>query len=145
MKEYKITYETLNDDNKESQSAIKNLLFSIDKRKVIKKGEKVVVDALPIEGGGCFFILTLTPSVKRKYKIKKTDTTNLYSLGSMNNLLDFINVFKKFSDKEQKITIYKMNEDYFVTTEGYDLKLNSVLSEFGEIVENFHKNRECGV
>ena len=141
MKEYKITYENLNDGNKASQLAIKNLLFSIDKRKMIQKGEKVFVDALPIEDGGCFFIFTFTPSVKKRYKIKKPDGTNLYLLGSMNNLLDFINVAKKIFNEEKKITIYKMNDDFFVATEGYDLKLNSVLLEFGENVENFYKNR----
>ena len=141
MKEYKITYETLNDGNKESQSAIKNLLFSIDKRKMIQKGEKVDVDALPIEDGGCFFIFTFTPSVKKKYKIKKPDSTNLYFMGSMDNLLDFINVAKKTFYEEREITIYKMNEEFFVATKGCDLKLNSALSEFGENVENFYKTR----
>jgi negative regulator of genetic competence, sporulation and motility len=140
MREYKITYENLNNDNKDSQSAIRNLLDSVDKRKRIEKGEKVIVEALPIENGGCFFIFTFTPSVKKKYKIKKSEGTTFFYMGNMNNLLDFINVAKKTFENETSVTVYKMNEEFFISTNG-NHDLNNLLSEFGEIVENFNRNR----
>ncbi len=140
MKEYKITYESLNKDNKDSQSAIRNLLDSVDKRKRIEKGQKVIVEALPIENGGCFFIFTFTPSVKKKYKIRKPDSTTFFFMGNMNNLLDFINVAKKTFEDETSVVVYKMNEEFFVSTSG-NQKLNTLLSEFGGIVENFTRNR----
>ncbi len=140
MREYKITYENLNNDNKDSQSAIRNLLDSVDKRKRIDKGEKVIVEALPIENGGCFFIFTFTPSVKKKYKIKKSEGTTFFHMGNMNNLLDFINVAKKTFENETSVTVYKMNEEFFISTNG-NHDLNNILSEFGEIVENINRNR----
>ena len=58
MKEYDITYETLNNQDRKNQVAIKNLLEQIDPRNILENGGKVIVEAMPIDGGGCFFIFT---------------------------------------------------------------------------------------
>lgn len=146
MKEYKITYETLNSDNKASQSAIKNLLQHIDDKRLIK-GEKVVVEALPTEEGGCFLIFTFVPPEKRKYKIRRAEKHSFFLVESLDNLLDFINVAKKNPEQKALCSIYKMDDNFFVSLQDSSPKTRILLSEFGRIAEKFVCDRvaEYGV
>ena len=49
MKTYNITYESLNNQDADTQIAIRKLLDHIDNKNSIKTGGKVVVEALPID------------------------------------------------------------------------------------------------
>lgn len=140
MRKYRITYDCLEENNESSQQAIRNIIKSIDNE---KNYEKVVVEALPIEKGGCFFIFTFTPSVKRKYKIRKSEDRTVFSIANINNLLDFMSYAKKTIRKDIVFTVYKMDEGFFISVPSCNQRLNIMLSEFGNLTGKFTRDRIC--
>lgn len=130
MKEYDITYETLNNNDRKNQVAIKNLLEQIDHQNTLGKGGKVLVEAMPIDGGGCFFIFTFAP-MRKRYKLKKSEPVSFYRMENLNDLLDFLNVTRKIPSKEDSIIAYRMNKNYYVSISRENIKIKTVLNEFG--------------
>ena len=94
MKTYNITYESLNNQDADTQIAIRKLLDHIDNKNSIKTGGKVVVEALPIDGGGCFFIFTFIQD-RRKYKLKRAEPNSFFVLEKLDD-------FHKGNNKECK-------------------------------------------
>jgi hypothetical protein len=113
MRKYNITYEALDNQDTNTRVAIRKLLDHIDTEKSIRNSRKVVVETLPIEGGGCFFIFTFM-QVRRKYKLKKHEEIRLFSLENLNDFLDLICTIRKNPDKDVFLTAYEMGNDYFV-------------------------------
>ena len=95
MKEYDITYETLNNQDRKNQVAIKNLLEQIDQRNILENGGKVIVEAMPIDGGGCFFIFTFQ-QLRKRYKLKTPESVSFYRMENLNDLLTGLNGFEHF-------------------------------------------------
>ena len=83
MEKLHITYESLNDSNEETQVALKTLLSKIDTEKRLSKDEKVLVEAMPTENGGCFFILTFT------YRNKIEKIINVFSTENERRFVSF--------------------------------------------------------
>ena len=134
MKEYDITYETLNNQDRKNQVAIKNLLEQIDQRNILENGGKVIVEAMPIDGGGCFFIFTFQ-QLRKRYKLKTPETVSFYRMENLNDLLDFLCVTRKLPNSEISIDAYRMNKDYYISFPRENSKIKTVLNEFGTEVD----------
>ena len=136
MEKLHITYESLNDGNEKTQIALKTLLSKIDNEKRLSKGEKVIVEAMPTENGGCFFILTFTYSKKKRYKVKKNESSFIFCADNINDFLDFISVVRKNTDYQQICQAYKLKNNYFLFIPDDSRKLNHLVMEYGEKTEN---------
>lgn len=129
MKKYHITYEKLDCDN----NVIKNILNVIKASDKLNGSEKVTVEALPVNDGGCFFILTFTPKKKVRYKMKKISQNSVFKTDNIDNLLDFVSALKVKHQKNLKYEIYKMNESFYMQFPERSHKLYAVMGEFGQI------------
>lgn len=139
MKKLQITYENLTNQNYEAKIAIRKLLDQIDRKNHIRNGGKVIVEALPIDGGGCFFIFTFT-NIQKRYKLKKNESVSFYLLKSLDDLLDFICVIRKTLKSEKSVVAYTMEKNYYVSIPG-DKKMKMLLSEFGTEVDGVTGDR----
>ncbi len=137
MEKLHITYESLNDSSEKTQIALKSLLHKIDAEKRLSKGEKVVVEAMPMENGGCFFIFTFTYIKKKRYKVKKNDVSLIFQTDNLNNLLDFVSVAKKNTNIQQTCEAYKLKNSYYLFIPIENENLNHLVCEYGESLKNF--------
>ncbi|MBR5321886.1 MAG: hypothetical protein IKU41_08625 [Clostridia bacterium] len=128
MKKHNITYETL-----ESNNAIKNILNVIKASDKFNTSEKITIEALPVNNGGCFFILTFAPKKKTRYKMKKLNTNSVFKTDNIDNLLDFVSALKEKYQKNLKYEIYKMNNAFYMQIPERNQQLNAVMGEFGQI------------
>ena len=128
MKKHNITYETL-----ESNNAIKNILNVIKASDKFNTSEKITIEALPVNNGGCFFILTFAPKKKTRYKMKKLNTNSVFKTDNIDNLLDFVSALKEKYQKNLKYEIYKMNNAFYMQIPERNQRLNAVMGEFGQI------------
>ena len=142
MKKYHITYETLDSDN----NAIKNILNVIKASDKFNDSEKITIEALPVNNGGCFFILTFTPKKKMRYKMRKLSGNSVFKTDNLDNLLDFVSALKEKHPKNLKYEIYKMNESFYMQIPERSQKLHAVMGEFGQISDVIpEKINEYGV
>ena len=142
MKKHNITYETLDSNN----NAIKNILNIIKASDKIDTSEKITVEALPVNDGGCFFILTFTPKKKVRYKMRKLQNNSVFKTDNLDNLLDFVSALKEKHPKNLKYEIYKMNESFYMQIPERSQKLYAVMGEFGQISDVIpEKINEYGV
>ena len=129
MKKYHITYETLESNN----NAIKNILNVIKASEKVDVSEKITVEVLPVNNGGCFFILTFKPKKKTRYKMRKLSTNSVFETDNIDNLLDFVSALKEKCQKNLKYEIYKMNNSFYMQIPERSQKLHAVMGEFGQI------------
>lgn len=129
MKKYHITYETLESNN----NAIKNILNVIKASEKVDVSEKITVEVLPVNNGGCFFILTFKPKKKTRYKMRKLNTNSVFETDNIDNLLDFVSALKEKCQKNLKYEIYKMNNSFYMQFPERSQKLHAVMGEFGQI------------
>ncbi len=135
MEKLHITYESLNDSSEDTQIALKSLLCRIDLEKRFSKGQRVVVEAMPTENGGCFFIFTIT-NKKRRYKVKRNDISLIFGADSLDDFLDFITVAKKNINMQQICEAYKLKNNYFLFIPKENEEINRLVSEYGERLKN---------
>ena len=133
MKKYHITYENLNYNNKTVQEGVKKLLEVIKASDKYNTDDKITIEALPINNGGCFFIFTFSPKRKTRYKMKKAERSICFKAESVDNLLDFILSVKKIEHKNCNCEIYKMKGDFYIEIPAITQKINAVAREFGQI------------
>ena len=136
MEKLHITYESLNDSNEETQIALKTLLSKIDTEKRISKDEKLLVEAMPTENGGCFFILTFTYRKKKRYKVKRNESSFIFRAENINDFLDFISTARKNTEYQQVCEAYKLKNNYYLFIPDDIRKLNHLVTEYGEKTEN---------
>lgn len=129
MKKHHITYENLDCDN----NAIKNILNVIKVSDKVNGSEKITIEALPVNDGGCFFILTFTPKKKVRYKMRKLNRNSVFKTDNLDNLLDFVSALKVKHQKNLKYEIYKMNDSFYMKFPERSQKLHAVMGEFGQI------------
>ncbi len=146
MEKFHITYDSLSDSNESTQVAIKNLLQRVDVDNRISKGERVVVEALPTENGGCFFIFTFTKPPKKRYKVKKNDTSLIFKAECLNDFLDFISTAKSNVISDQKCHAYEMKNCFYLFIPKTNDRINAVVSEFGTASNNtdYERLKEYG-
>lgn len=135
MEKFHITYEMLNDNSEKTQIALKSLLWEIHPEKRLSKGEKVLVEAMPTENGGCFFIFTFTYK-KKRYKVKRKDTAFIFCADNLNDFLDFISIIKKNTHISYTCNVYKLKNNYYLHIPDDSEKLNHYAWEYGEKSEN---------
>ena len=133
MKKYHITYETLDCDSQFTQSAIQSILKVIKASEKFNMKDKVLIEALPICDGGCFFIFTFTPKKKVRYKMKKYKDYTVFKTDTLDNLLDFVSALKKHYRNNQKYEIYKLENSFYMEIPENSQKINAVMGEFGQI------------
>lgn len=136
MEKLHITYDSLNDSSEKTQIALKSLLCRIDADKRLSRGEKVIVEAMPTENGGCFFIFTFTYSKKKRYKVKRNDVPLVFQSDNLNDFLDFISALKKNIKQQQTCEAYKLKNDYFLFIPDENEKLYHLVEEYGEKTKN---------
>lgn len=136
MEKFHITYDSLNDGNEKTQIALRTLLSGFDAEKRLSKGEKVIVEALPTENGGCFFIFTFTYNKKKRYKVKRYNTSFIFRADNVDDFLDFISTAKKNIEQKQTCQAYKLKNNYFLFIPDENERLNHFATEYGEKAEN---------
>ncbi len=135
MEKLHITYETLNDGSEKTQIALKTLLSKIDAEKRLSKGEKVIVEAMPTEDGGCFLIFTFSYK-KKRYKVKRNNASFIFCADNLNDFLDFISTIKKNIQSPYTCTAYELKNNYYLHIPDHNEKLNHFACEYGEEKEN---------
>ena len=136
MEKFHITYESLNDGNEKTQIALKTLLSRADAPKRFSKGEKVIVEAMPTENGGCFFILTFTYNKKKRYKVKQYGHSFIFRAENINDFLDFISTAKKNIVSQNACQAYKLKNNYYLYIPYDSRELSHLVMEYGEKTEN---------
>lgn len=136
MEKFHITYESLNNSSEKTQIALKSLLSRIDTEKRLSKGEKVIVEAMPTENGGCFFIFTFTYSKKKRYRVKRNDVSLIFRTDNLDDFLDFISIAKKNIRHQQVCEAYKLKNNYFLFVPDKNEMLNRFVDEYGEKSKN---------
>lgn len=146
MEKFHITYDTLNCDDENTKNILKSLLYKIDTENRISKGEKVLVEAMPTENGGCFFILTFTRKRKTVYRLKRNNAPAIFHTDTIDNVLDFLSVIRNKEIADQKIEVFSMDSEYFLHIPQNSRKLNIIMCEYGESVHNvnYEKLKEYG-
>ena len=145
MKKYHITYETLACDCQFTQSAIQSILKVIKASDKFNMSDKILVEALPICDGGCFFIFTFTQKKKIRYKMKKYNDYTVFKTDTIDNLLDFVSALKKQYRKNLEYEIYKLENSFYMQIPENSQKINAVMGEFGQISDVIpEKIREYG-
>jgi negative regulator of genetic competence, sporulation and motility len=135
MKKFQITYEMLDDNSEETQIAIKSLLSEIKTEKRFSMDEKVVVEALPTENGGCFFIFTFTHKRKR-YKVKQNNKPFIFQADNVDDFLDFISAIKRNTQYSHICNAYKVKNNYYLHIPYNNKKITHFAMEYGEKTEN---------
>ncbi len=141
MEKFHITYDLLDNKNEKMEIAIKSLIHEIDVEKRLSKGEKVIVEAMPTEEGGCFFIFTFTRTTKKKYKLKRKESFLIFQVNNVDDLLDFISAITKANRNDCKCEIFNMENEYFMVISDYDEKIKAVVCEYGDIYTNINYAR----
>lgn len=145
MKKYHITYETLACDCQFTQSAIQSILKVIKASDKFNMSDKILVEALPICDGGCFFIFTFTQKKRVRYKMKSYNDYTIFKTDTVDNLLDFVSALKKQYRKNLEYEIYKLENSFYMQIPENSQKINAVMGEFGQISDVIpEKIREYG-
>ncbi len=130
MKKYSITYENIEKDEQTARTVIKNILSRTEAAGRLESGENVIVEALPVPNGGCFFILTFTEK-KTRYKVKK-EPFYVFEAEKLDDLLDFVSAMRKSAEVKGKCRAYKMSDRYFLSVPQNLPKAVKLMGEFGK-------------
>lgn len=141
MQKFHITYDILNCNNEKTKNLLKTLLQSIDAENRLMKGEKVLIEALPTEDGGCFFILTFSHRRKTVYRIKRNNTSAIFHAENLNDMLDFVSAVKKKGVTGQNFEAFTMENKYFLYIPESSKKLSTIMCEYGENADNINYER----
>lgn len=146
MEKFHITYDILNCNNEKTKNVLKTLLHNIDAENRLSKGEKVLIEAMPTENGGCFFILTFSHKRKTVYRLKRNNEPSVFHTDNIDNMLDFLSAVKKKGITGQNFEAFTMNEDYFIYIPETGKKLSIIMCEYGDNARNinYEKLKEYG-
>ena len=137
MKRFHITYDTLSSDSKHTETIIRKILNEISQEK-FKIKDKIIVEALPTDNGGCFFIFTFSEK-KIRYKVKRSNSDVFFCADNLNDLLDSIASLQKQSTLNSSCQIFKMNNLFYLQLSPCHKPLHSILKEFGCLINSFSK------
>ena len=137
MKRFHITYDSLGRDNEHTENAIKNILKEIS-QKEIHINDKILVEALPVDDGGCFFIFTFSER-KHRYKLKKPTSDVFFYTKNINELLDCISSAQKRSNTSSPCRLFKMNNSFYLNLSPEHRFLYPTFKEFGELTTSCSK------
>ena len=137
MKRFHITYDTLNSDSEHTESFVRKILNEISQDK-LKANDKILVEALPIDNGGCFFIFTFSEK-KTRYKVKKSNSDIFFYTDNLNELLDSISSAQKQSKENLPCQVFKMNNNFYLQLSPNHNHLHPTFKEFGYLTTSFSK------
>lgn len=137
MKRFHITYDSLSSDNEHTENAIKNILKEIS-QKEFHINDKILVEALPIDDGGCFFIFTFYEK-KRRYRLKKSSTDIFFYTKNLDDLLDCISSAQELSNSSSPCRLFKMNNSFYLNLSPEHRLLHPIFKEFGKLTTSFSK------
>ena len=137
MNHFHITYDSLDCDNQLTEMAIRNILNEISQDK-IKANNKITVEALPTDDGGCFFIFTFSVKAHR-YKVKKTNHDLFFKADNLNSLLDTISHLKQKTDHKTSCKIFEMNNDFYLQLSPKHKRFYPIFKEYGFISNSISK------
>lgn len=131
MKRLQITYDKLENNNKAAQSAIKALIYSIDPERRPSHNERVVVEVMPVEDGGCFFILTFLPRKGGRYRVKSRSSASVLEMEGLDDFLELVSFVKSRNKMKIRGRVYKMDGKYYLSLSECDKELTDRLCEYG--------------
>ena len=137
MNQFHITYDSLDCDNELTEIAIRKILSEISQDK-IKVNNKITVEALPTDEGGCFFIFTFSVK-KHRYKVKNLYNDIFFKTDSLNSLLDTISFVQKSTDAKMPCKIFEMNNVFYLHLSPKHKSFYPIFKEFGLISSSFSK------
>ena len=137
MKRFHITYDSLGRDNEHTEKAIKSILKEIS-QKEFHINDKILVEALPIDDGGCFFIFTFSEK-KHRYKLKKSSQDVFFYTESINELLDCISSVQKRNNASSPCRLFKMNNNFYLNISPAHRLFYPTFKEFGRLTTSFSK------
>lgn len=143
MKKYNITYEAL-DDNEDTSLAIRNILSLTDSAKRLERGN-VIVEAMPTQDGGCFFIFTFSDKKKMRYKVKKNGYSTIFETDKIDDLLDFVSFLKSNPHSPKKCDAFKLKNNYYLYFGFSSPLVYTFVDEFGRHSQtSYEKLNEYG-
>ena len=122
MQSYNLTYESL-ENCPDVCRAIKDILSQASPSK--RRGG-VLVEALPTDSGGCFFIFTFRGLPR--YKLKRTDWAARFE--GCDDLLDFISALSRGNFGKSELEIYLMNGKLYCIAASPTKTLSRVIGEY---------------
>lgn len=131
MKKYSITYDTLSCTDSGTKSAVREIL---EQARTLAScgGEKVTVEALPAENGGCFFIFTFAGK-KKRYRIKNASEHIFLETESLDAVLDLANADKRRVGEKKTCKIFRLENKYYLVLNALHNMKIPVLEEFGTV------------
>lgn len=137
MKQLHITYESLDSNSELCENAVRKILKEISRDK-IKPNNKITVEALPTNDGGCFFIFTFSEK-KHRYKVKKPCNDIFFYTDNLNGLLDSISSAQRLNGHKAPCRVFKMNDNFYLYLSQNHKHLHPIFKEFGSITNSFSK------
>ena len=122
MQSYELTYDSLGNDPHACR-AIKEILSQACPSH--RRGG-VLVEALPTDSGGCFFIFTFRGLPR--YKLKRADWAAQFD--GYDDLLDFISALSRGKFGKSELEIYLMSEKLYCLAASPSEALLRVIGEF---------------
>ncbi len=136
MDVFSIDYNTISFVNPYSRKILRNLLsLAGSKTGIDVHKKKLVIEAMPHDDG-CIFIVTVLPKEnqkRKKYKIKKADTSILYTFENLDDFLTCSEILYNQGFGFFKSDLYLDNDVYSLiikTKKAMSFKANAILSEF---------------
>ncbi len=136
MNELNITYETMTDDSLKTQNALKKILKNISLESS-HHTEKVTVEALPTDDGGCFFIFTFIHR-KERYRIQAKNDVFL-KLKSLDDVLDLLCILKKRNTSLIKKDFFALGGNYYLSIDNSQKEFFSLYQEFGTLTREINQ------
>ncbi len=133
MERLDITYDLLGENDERTRSAIRRLLRTTDAQNRVERGDRVTVEAMPTDDGGCFFIFTFYSPAKRRYRVKKNNISKTFCAATVDDFLDFISAAGALTGVGHDCSVYFMDGAYYLIVPGENGRLSAVATEFGSI------------
>lgn len=140
MTTYKISYDNMDYNDDKTRELLNDLIFLAEKQldRDFSEFNKMVIDVMPEDGGGCIILLTLKNNTKSsKTNVKSAGSGLLCELFSPQSIFTFA---ENLSVKKQKIInsrLYLIDEKrYAALIKPYFLNSDEMydfLSEYGEV------------
>lgn len=149
MNELDITYDELDYSNIETRRVIWTLLDKAGQQlgKCINTDSKLLIEAAPLNEGGCILHFTFLPvndpKSKKRLVMKKEADPILFKPFNENSMLDSVKLLSSLSNKLKSVECYKYKNKFYVSIYPkltFSDSLIFILSEFGEC--NFTTNKE---
>ncbi|MGN0570296.1 MAG: hypothetical protein ACI4N4_07335 [Candidatus Fimenecus sp.] len=131
MKRFNITYDTLESDE-HTERVIRTILKDIPCDKYPRR-DKIIVDALPADNGGCFFIFTFPQAKKRRYRVKKQEIPTVFEMENADDFLDFLSAAKNTMPKNIQCPVYRIENSFYLVFPNSVSEYGHLLGEFGKI------------